>query len=230
MIFTNELNTVINLYMDERIIGMLEKVSYGSVFLDAFKFSESYYGYLNRSMFSLGFETSSVQDFNTNWKDYRDSLQEFMCSKDVPEAVKLKRHVERVCENLKFYENQVKEKFIQDWNLHLTKLQEGEFKKFAIIVQVLGNEDFRNPGRGKVIASSLFTEQLQVLYQHRCLGYVYDLIGRDILIASTSDVNSNFSELDEFNPTIAHHSTVIGNILGTASLHGEAFFSFKLDS
>lgn len=223
----SELDAIIGLYMDDHIIDLFQGEPGSVIFLDAFKFSESYYRYLKKSMDSLEFENSSLQDFSAIWKDYRDSLQKFFCSKDVVETIKLKRHIERVSLDLKFYEDQVKVKFTQDWNLHLTKLQEGEFKEFAVIVQVLSNEDFRNPGRGKVIASSLFTEHLQVLYQHRCLGFVYDLVDKDILLASTSDANSSFSELEEFDPRLSYHSNVIGSILGRAFLREEAFFSFK---
>lgn len=227
VMFMNELDAIIGLYMDDYIIGLLQGSSHEDIFLDAFKFSEFYYEYLKRSMVSLKFENSSIQDFSNEWRDYRDSLQKFMYSKDVKEAIKLKHCIERLCSDLKFYEDQVKIKFTQDWNLHLTKLQEGEYEEFAIIVQVLGNEDFCNPGRGKVIASSLFTEQLQTLYQHRYFGFVYDLMDRDILLASASDANSSFSELDEFNPSLNYHGNVIGNILGRVSLQGEAFFSFN---
>lgn len=222
----NELDAIIDLYMDNYIIELLKEEPYKDTFLDAFRFSESYYEYLKRSMVSLNFESSSIQDFSVEWEDYRRSLKEFLHSKNAKETIKLKRYIENLCFDLKFYENRIKDTFIKDWNLHLTRLQEGEFEEFAIIVQVLGSEDFRNPGRGKVIASSLFTKQLQMLYQRRYLGFVYDLVNRDILLASTSDANSSFSELDEFNPSLNYHNNIIGNILGSASLQGEAFFSF----
>lgn len=212
---------------DDYVISLLKKEPCKDISLDAFKFSESYYEYLRRSMVSLKFDDSSIKDFCVGWRDYRNCLKKFMDSRDVMEAIKLKGRLQRLCADLEFYEQQVKISFTRDWNTHLTRLQEGEYSEFAIIVQALGNDDFRNPGRGKVIAGTLFTKQLQALYQNRYFGFVYDLMDRDILLVSSSDANTDFSELDESKAGLKHHSNVIGEVLGRASLQGEAFFSFE---
>lgn len=101
--------------------------------------------------------------------------------------------MERSCHALLFWENQIKEKFKADWNFHLTKNVKGEYKEYAIIIQACQVIDFRNPGRGEAIACSLFTNNLQKLYQNRSLGYVYDLNNRDIILAINRTRNSRLT-------------------------------------
>lgn len=196
--------------MDKRIFQIFQKQKQEEINRNHLNFSEDYCEYLINSMQSLKFEKEEIVEFKQNWMSYQKCLEVFFKASSIEEVVSAKLEILPRYRNLKYQESRIKDEFVKDWEQNLTKAIPGNYRQFAILVQALQIDDFRNPGRGQAIACSLFTDKFQKLYQDHCLGYVYDLRHKDIILASTTDANTNFSDP-----------------VGSWNLYGEAFYSFQ---
>lgn len=220
----NVIDAAISVFMDERIFQIFQNQKQEDIDKNCLNFSKNYYEYLKNSMQSLKFEEEEILEFERVWMSYQKWLDLFFKANSIEEAIRVKLQIVRECRKLKHQENRVREKFVKDWEKNLTKAIPGDYQQFAILVQTLSFDDFRNPGRGQAIACSLFTDKFQKLYLDRYLGYVYDLRHKDLILASTTDANTNFSDPIDFK---AKYESVIGAAVGNWNLYGEAFYSFQ---
>lgn len=230
----NTIDLVVKNWMNEKAIAqMMEQITEKAVKKDImetagasyFKFFKDYYEYLVRSMQSLKFHTWRIEEFQKEWFGYSKPMNEFLNTREVSIMLKLRGNIHSSFSFLNSAENQIKEKFIEDWNKHLTPADKGIYSEFAFLVQALQESDFCNPGREQVISCSLFTKEFQKLYQDRNLGYVYNLKNRDLILVSTSDAHSHFVPPESFCGE-NYSGSVFGSAFGFAYVMGEAFWSF----
>lgn len=226
----NTIDLAVKSWMDDKVIAQIagevvKKEITEIVDMSSIKFSDDYYEYLVRSMQSLKFDAWRIEDFQQEWSGYRTQMSEFLNINDVSTMIKLRGKVFHGFSWLKNVENQIKEKFVEDWNKHLTPADRGVYSEFAFIVQAMQESDFRNPGRGQAVACSLFTDKLQKLYHERNLGYVYNLKDQDIIFVSAFDAHSHFVPPERFSGD-AYSGRVIGSAFGFAHVKSEAFWSF----
>lgn len=223
----NAINMTVGLFMDEYFFKLIKGDPIKKAPTSSLKYYNQYADYLKRSLSALHFNNYDKNDFFNALNDYQNNCDLFFNSNDASVVAQAKLKIIHSQETLDFYEKRIKEQFIFDWNKNLTQ-ELGEYSNFAIIVQATGEFDFRNPGRGYAIACSLFTDKLQKLYYDRKIGYVYNLLDRDLIIASTRDACSNFTNPLRFDSEMKYY-TVIGSALGTAYLKNKPLdFSMTL--
>lgn len=230
----NMIDLAVKNWINEKAIAqMMEQITEKVVKKDimetvgasCFKFSKDYYEYLVRSMQSLKFNTGRIEEFQKEWSGYSKPVHEFLNTREIPIMLKLRGNIYSSFSFLDSVENQIKERFVEDWGKHLTPADKGIYSEFAFLVQILQESDFCNPGRGQAISCSLFTKEFQKLYQDRNLGYVYNLKNRDLILVSTSDAHSHFVPPESFCGE-NYSGNVFGSALGFAHVMGEAFWSF----
>lgn len=218
------ISMAVNLYMDEYLLRLVKGHPTKKIPVSASKYYNKYADYLQNSLLSLNFDDKEKKEFANALFDYRKGFDTFFNFNDVKTLVRAKSEIIDAQNVLDYYERRLKERFISNWEDHLTD-NVGEYSKFAIIVQATGEIDFRNPGRGHAIACSLFTDKLQKLYHDRKFGYVYNLKERDLVVACTRDAGANFSTPLEFYAEMDYY-TVIGSLLGYAHLENQSFRFF----
>jgi len=211
--------------MEEYFLNLVKGYPTRGEFYATSKYCNHYADYLQRSLDSLGFGNDVKDSFATHLKKYQECWNTFFRSGNVIKVGQAKLEIMRIQEVLEDHEKIIKYTFNTDLSKHLS-YKPGEYTEFAILVEPTNQCEFIHPGRSCTIECSLFTEKLQTL-DHNCkLGYVYDLLERDLVIASTQDVDYRFHSPLRFDAKLPYHA-LIDSALEHTCLVGQSFRFFK---
>lgn len=213
------------LFMEEYFLNLVKGYPTRGEFRTMSKYCNHYADYLQRSLDSLDFSDYVKDSFATHLKDYRKCWDTFFRSGNVIEVGRAKLEIMNIQEVLEYYEKSIKYTFGVDLSKNLS-CNPGEYTEFAILVEPTKQCEFIYPGRSCTIECSLFTENLQALECGCTLGYVYDLLERDLVIASTQDVDYRFHSPLRFDAKLPYHA-LIDSALEHTCLAGQSFRFFK---
>lgn len=211
--------------MEEYFLNLVKGYPTRGDFYATSKYYNHYADYLQRSLDSLDFRDYVKDSFATHLKEYRECWDIFFRSGNIIEVGQAKLEVMRIQEVLEDFEKSIKYTFRKDLSRNLS-YKCGTYTKFAILVEPTGQSEFIHPGRSCTIECSLFTEKLQALECARKLGYVYDLLERDLVVASTQEVDYRFHSPLKFDARLPYHS-LIDSALEHTHLAGQSFRFFK---